>query len=293
MLNIEYVRVREDDLFDFKGLILPNIYEELTVLGDFDAANILVVGAVEHIDTAGNSVGADIPIGLAVGGWKKDRELFIYSIFVSENYQRQGIGSGLLESLIGLAAGNLTGILVRENGVVDIFVHVDYALPAAERMAFELFLKANGFTDFAEGPAIYLLDSKKMGAASTHTGTTPLSDVGDRTDLSTLFGTIGIAYDPDCSVFLGSAEEPKLIILAEVVNDGNLALSSKAFVPISEESYADVVNDAVCAVCAKYGEPILSVNTQFNEHPEFWKAQAKNAGEIYERVEAGMYAILS
>lgn len=137
MSKISYYQINKKTMPVYRDVILPVIYEELSVWqGEL----------LEGYFCIGVKVGRT-PVGALIAEHEDDTgDMTIISLYVLPDYRRQGIGSMLLKKMTEIAYA-LFQPLPEEYGI-DIWIKTVYCLPQEMQVVWESFLKKNDFTDY-------------------------------------------------------------------------------------------------------------------------------------------------
>jgi GNAT superfamily N-acetyltransferase len=131
----EYKQITKNELEQFKPLILPDIYEELSEQEDIDTQYICI-----------SSWLSDIPAGAIIIDPEGSGDLNLLSVWTVPEYRHMGIASALLDKAVQVAAA----LFDYEEGQYgdDITLKTMYCLSDEYRKPFEEWLMKNDFTEF-------------------------------------------------------------------------------------------------------------------------------------------------
>ena len=130
----EYRQIERKELEQFKLLILPDIYEELSDQEEIDTEYIALSSWLEGT-----------PAGVIIMDPEGSGDLNLLSVWTAPEYRRMGIASALLDKALEVAAA----LYDYEEGQYgdDITLKTMYCLSDEYRKSFEEWLMKNDFTE--------------------------------------------------------------------------------------------------------------------------------------------------
>ena len=281
--NCECVILDEIGVMDFEAYIIPNVFRRIAALDSWEEPSILAVGAV--ID--------GVPCGAAVAQLLETDEVFLHSIAVDEKYRNNGIGSKLLDAILGRSAEEMDP---GDGLELALFLHADYVLADEALACFEGFLKKNGFTDFADAAPVYIFDDEKAvklarpsAAAKCFAG---IPDA-DASQLEAFFAEQGIYPDLTLSFFNGTEDAPKCLLLVQnPEEDVYLVTGTSRAADADMEDMDELFRAALHAIAGRSEHFRLVVNPERNAFPALWSRYEDACALKSVHREAGAYLVL-
>ncbi len=134
-MTLEYREITKEDLDNYKTLMLPMIYEELSEQEDINSEYICIASWLN-----------DEPAGAIITELEGNGDINLLSIWTAQKYRRMGIASALKDKMTEVAV-NLYDWEEGQYGD-DIILKTMYSLGDEYRKPFESWLEKNDFTDF-------------------------------------------------------------------------------------------------------------------------------------------------
>ena len=134
-MSIEYKEITKDNLEDYKDLILPMVYEELSEQEDMDTEYICLATWID-----------EKPVAALIADTEGNGDLNLLSIWTDQDYRNIGVATELLNKMLKVAV-NLYDWDEGQYGD-DIILKTMYALEGKYRTVLEAWLQKNDFTDF-------------------------------------------------------------------------------------------------------------------------------------------------
>jgi len=281
MGNINFTRVYEDGIYDFREVILPNVWEELLVAESFDKYGLIIIGATDENGKA---------LGAVVARLLEGYEIFLSSVYVLIENRREGIGTMLFDSLIQEAVQEFNPSLDDNSRLVS-FMRAEYALLDKDMDVFHKFLERVGFTDFLEKPATYMFTKEDLKKIERNEEIKVLNmgeELGD--GLYDFFSSFDLIVEPKYSFFTGTKADPRLMMLCELDDESNFFLTCNSIVSDATYDELEAVLYSFRSIIEEdYSDYTVLVNGEKNNNLEDWDRINKTCGVKASREEAGMY----
>ena len=134
-MKITYKEITKEELKNYKDLILPMVYEELSEQEDIETEYICL-----------STLSDDKPIAALIAEPEGNGDINLLSIWTDQGYRNIGVASELLDKMLEVAL-NLYDWDEGQYGD-DIVLKTMYCLSDKYRTVFEEWLKKKNFTDF-------------------------------------------------------------------------------------------------------------------------------------------------
>lgn len=264
---MNYVIVSRDGLFDFRKVILSDVYEQLWAFEDFESAGLVVVGAMDE----------DRPVGAAVLAILEYPYVKVLSLYVSAAKRSQGIGSTLIQAMLQVAFE----YTAETRDVPTVIMDMEYMIFQEDIDRFRKFLIKNGFQQDAFLDDIYTATAGTVISKLENTEAelhllSELSEDGV-TELSAELVANRIDGESMYSCVSGTLDEPRCMVITEYNNDHVYNIySANLMEEVSENEYQGALKFALEALIASDPEAqIIAVETK-NLYPDLWKSFAES-----------------
>ena len=223
---IYYEAISRKNLPEYRDVILPDIYEELSSFREEPVRlGYLCIGAREE---ASRQISGAIITELEADE-EEGASILILSIFVRRAFRRQGIGSTLISRLLTVASG--TYLYPEGERSAEVTLKIQYVMQRLESEEFSAFLRDFGFTEFAEEPPMYRLSEWELfdmdllrPSYQKNKNARPFSEAGEelRTEVEQL---IGRPLEPELSFAYVRGEDILGMVLTEEISPGHYFLT--------------------------------------------------------------------
>jgi len=286
MPNREIVRFFKDGIYEFKSYILPDVFDQLLIARDYDDLQIVCAGAFSD----GKAVGA------AVAQLLENNDVFLQSIIVDPEYQRQHIGTDLLKGILADAFSEFSAANDIEALPTNLFLHADYVLEKDEIQGFDAFLSSFGFNDFYEMEDCCYIEGSKLNMPKDFVQPAGIisfaCDSAEKGDsIATYLLSLQLDVNPEYAFLLKDSEDSKAIIVAENGMDGEFFVSSFSKSDISDQEFEGLFYSLVKAVKVDHPDFIFVADEHDITNPVALETLSGDALEIFIHKEAGYYCI--
>lgn len=275
---MDYVLFKENGLYDFRNVILPNIYWQLVETGDFEDAGLVCIGAVDN----------EQPAGALIMGLHEDAMASVYSIYVLPECRNRGIGTEMVNYAVSYALNSYNYM----TDDVRLSMGIEYAMDEENAVKFRRFLTKNGFAvqrDLAEIFIVKAADAKTLNRADVKV--CAVSDLGSAEEIDEVaaqFEEQGVNADPENCFVAGDPADPDYLFIAEYGEGNSFLITSRAMKETEDvNKYEALLAYAAEKMEQDYPGCEWMTEDLRNAHPEVWK---KLADEKCVRAAAYLFA---
>jgi len=219
---IYYEAITKKNLFDYRDVILPDLYDELRGIDEEPIAlGYLCIGARD--DKSRQTAGA--VAGMLMAEEDGSASIMIRSIFVRHADRRKKIGNTLITRLLSVASG--TYLFPEGEKEAEIMVKIQYLLTRYESEQFTAFLQDFGFTDFAEEEMLFRLSEWELmeldilrPSFKPNKNARPFSEAGNELRKE-VEDYIGRPMEPELSFAYVKGEEILGMVVTEELSPGH------------------------------------------------------------------------
>jgi len=285
MQNREIVRFSNDGLYDFKPYILPDVFEQLLIAQDYEKLQLVCAGVL--VD--------DKPMGAAIAQLLENNEIYLQSIIVDEEVQRQGIGTALLNGILGEALPMFASDNDIEAMPTRIFLHTHYVLPKEEVASFDNFLKKFGFAEIYEMEDCCYIDGTKLNIPADFKKPQNIISFsedanGNDEELEAFFRVNKIDFDSNHAFILTDGKKSKAVIYAESGVDDEYFVGAYAVAEISDKEFEDLFFSLATAIKKDTPNFYFAIDEHEITNPQHLEKIAAGSLELFAHKEAGYYA---
>ena len=236
--------VDEENLPEYEGVILPDIYELLEETAKEEPL-------AEHYLCIGVRQGSDAVAALILEMEEGTGDLVILSLYVAQEYRRLGLGTQMIHHALEIASESF----VFAEGVEEEMVQMksNSLLPEAVHEVWHAFLESVGFTDFIANPGSFALGvqelkNTKAFSPAFSNGYTPAARFVQASELSQeeqqeLAEVVMDDYSPYYSIVSGSADARETVVIIDQVDIDTYRLLLADCSPVTSE------RDLIRTVC--------------------------------------------
>lgn len=295
-MALEYVKISQEYLGDFRDLVLTNVLEEVRHYPDMKEEGLFALGTVD----------SGLPVAAVIGQLRPDNEVYLHSFLVQEDYRGRGIGRELMKGVLQTAYDVFSNFGEKPGDAENVFLHTGYSLPRDVFDSFSAFLKAVGFTEFVSYRPVYVFEANKLRddplvreafmpdfhaepgvhcCAGVESG--PLKEACRQTD------AFDMEADPALCFFTGTQEKPDFMIMAAHGAGSDYYVTSRIFARrANQDMCLEALKVMLRAISAENPDFLLLADGDSNEPDAVWEQLAETSGEACPRTEAGAYLTL-